>query len=41
MPERVFVSGCYDLLNSGHVEFFKKASQYGAIPLMPRRGRLD
>ena len=28
---RVFVSGCYDLLHSGHVEFFKQASQYGEL----------
>ena len=26
-----FVSGCYDLLHSGHVEFFKEASQYGDL----------
>jgi len=25
----VFVSGCYDLLHSGHVEFFKSASKLG------------
>lgn len=24
--KKVFVSGCYDLLHSGHVEFFKQAS---------------
>mgnify|MGYP002622692760 CR=1 FL=1 len=28
---RVFVSGCYDLLHSGHVEFFRQASQYGDL----------
>ena len=28
---RVFVSGCYDLLHSGHIEFFKQASQYGDL----------
>lgn len=27
----VFVSGCYDLLHSGHVAFFKEASQYGDL----------
>jgi cytidyltransferase-like protein len=27
--KKVFVSGCYDLLHSGHVEFFKEAAQYG------------
>ena len=31
MAKRVFVSGCYDLLHSGHVEFFKQASQYGDL----------
>lgn len=31
MPPKVFVSGCYDLLHSGHVEFFKQASQYGDL----------
>lgn len=29
--EKVFVSGCYDLLHSGHVEFFRQASQYGEL----------
>ena len=28
---RVFVSGCYDLLHSGHVEFFQQASQFGDL----------
>ena len=28
---RVFVSGCYDMLHSGHVAFFKEASQYGDL----------
>ena len=27
----VFVSGCYDLLHSGHVRFFKEASALGAL----------
>ena len=31
MNKKVFVSGCYDLLHSGHVEFFKQASQYGDV----------
>lgn len=31
MPKRVFVSGCYDMLHSGHVAFFKSASQYGDL----------
>lgn len=29
--KKVFVSGCYDLLHSGHVEFFREASQYGDL----------
>ena len=29
--KKVFVSGCYDLLHSGHVEFFMQASQYGDL----------
>lgn len=31
MPKKVFVSGCYDLLHSGHVEFFRQASEYGDL----------
>lgn len=31
MARKVFVSGCYDLLHSGHVEFFRQASQYGDL----------
>lgn len=31
MTKKVFVSGCYDLLHSGHVEFFKQASQFGDL----------
>lgn len=30
-PRRVFVSGCYDLLHSGHVEFFRQAAEYGDL----------
>ena len=29
--KKFFVSGCYDLLHSGHVEFFRQASQFGEI----------
>ncbi len=29
--KKVFVSGCYDLLHSGHVEFFHQASQFGEL----------
>ena len=28
---KVFVSGCYDMLHSGHVAFFEEASQYGDL----------
>lgn len=28
---KVFVSGCFDMLHSGHVAFFKEASQYGDL----------
>ena len=31
MTKKVFVSGCYDLLHSGHVEFFRQAAQYGDL----------
>ncbi|WP_319481199.1 adenylyltransferase/cytidyltransferase family protein [uncultured Draconibacterium sp.] len=29
--KKVFVSGCYDMLHSGHVAFFKEASQFGDV----------
>lgn len=29
--KKVFVSGCYDLLHSGHVEFFQQASKFGDL----------
>lgn len=31
MAKKVFVSGCYDLLHSGHIEFFIQASRYGDL----------
>ena len=31
MSKKVFVSGCYDLLHSGHVEFFRQAAEYGEL----------
>ncbi len=31
MKKKVFVSGCYDMLHSGHVAFFKEASLYGDL----------
>ena len=29
--KKVFVSGCYDLLHSGHIEFFRQAAEYGDL----------
>ena len=31
MAKKVFVSGCYDLLHSGHIEFFQQASAFGEL----------
>lgn len=31
MTKKVFVSGCYDMLHSGHVAFFKEASSLGDL----------
>ncbi len=31
MSKKVFVSGCYDMLHSGHVAFFKEASTHGDL----------
>jgi len=31
MPKKVFVSGCFDLLHSGHITFFQEAAQYGDL----------
>ena len=31
MAKKVFVSGCYDLLHSGHVAFFEEAAAYGDL----------
>ncbi len=31
MPKKVFVSGCYDLLHSGHIAFFQEAAEYGDL----------
>lgn len=31
MAKKVFVSGCFDMLHSGHIEFFREASQYGDV----------
>ena len=31
MAKKVFVSGCFDMLHSGHVEFFSQAAKYGDL----------
>ncbi|MFN2303873.1 MAG: adenylyltransferase/cytidyltransferase family protein [Anaerolineales bacterium] len=31
MTKKVFVSGCFDLLHSGHIAFFNQASTYGEL----------
>lgn len=31
MAKKVFVSGCYDMLHSGHVAFFEEAAQHGDL----------
>jgi cytidyltransferase-like protein len=31
MKKKVFVSGCYDMLHSGHVAFFEEAASYGDL----------
>ena len=31
MAKKVFVSGCYDMLHSGHVAFFREAAAYGDL----------
>ena len=31
MPRKVFVSGCFDMLHSGHIAFFKEAATFGDL----------
>ena len=31
MAKKIFVSGCYDMLHSGHVAFFEEAASYGDL----------
>jgi cytidyltransferase-like protein len=31
MPKKAFVSGCFDLLHSGHIAFFQEAAKYGDL----------
>ena len=31
MNKKVFVSGCFDMLHSGHIEFLKNANKYGDV----------
>ena len=33
MNKKVFVSGCFDMLHSGHIAFFKEASKFGDLHL--------
>ena len=30
-PKKVFVSGCFDVLHSGHIAFFQEAAGYGDV----------
>ena len=30
-PKKVMVSGCFDLLHSGHIAFFKEAARFGDL----------
>ncbi|MGD0037243.1 MAG: adenylyltransferase/cytidyltransferase family protein, partial [Bacteroidota bacterium] len=29
--KKIFVTGCYDMLHSGHIAFFQEAAQYGDV----------
>ncbi len=31
VKKKVFVSGCFDMLHSGHVAFLKEAAEYGDL----------
>jgi len=31
VKKKVFVSGCFDMLHSGHIEFFREVAQYGDV----------
>ena len=31
MPDKVFVSGCFDMLHSGHIAFLQEAASYGDL----------
>ena len=31
MTKKVFVSGCFDMLHSGHIAFFREAATYGEL----------
>ena len=31
MPKKVFVSGCFDMLHSGHIAFLQEAAKYGDV----------
>ena len=31
MPKKIFVSGCFDLMHSGHVAFLEEAARFGDL----------
>ena len=31
MTKKVFVSGCFDMLHSGHIAFFEEAASFGDL----------
>jgi cytidyltransferase-like protein len=31
MPKKVFVSGCFNLLHSGHIQFLRDAAKFGDV----------
>ena len=33
VKKKVFISGCFDMLHSGHIAFFEEAATYGDIYL--------
>ena len=41
MAKKVFVSGCYDMLHSGHVAFFKDAARLRGLVCRDRFRRDD
>ncbi len=31
MKRKIFVTGCFDMLHSGHIAFFQEAAKYGDV----------